>query len=514
MKAIGQVNICEQLEVAPDGALSLGRLVHASYAPAFPHRVPATLVAQVRADIGAHVELVIIGDKGESLIPVEFAPAPEKVEFRAYDLLGIEFTRGSEIIFELRVDGQCIASCGLHVLFLGRGAIPHPRSTLARTALEVPAWVTAREMVGRGRMSGERRRLYWLGYWDPTDGYGGISYGVTRELVARGWEVAAFRCPWDSRPFPEWVLDGVALPAGWANTGITCVLPTDIGYLPDGLGWLAAWTMWEADRIPQAWTPLLDACDEAWVPCEANVGLFHASGVTVPVRRVPIPVDVSAFAGEPRIRSGGLRFIFHGTPYARKGLDVLLRAWPLAFGRSGGDVSLRIVTKAAAKPETSDREKILAAVDDLVRRDPRVSVRYDSMPLESLVEEYRQADVFVFPSRGEGFGLTVAQAMAAGLLVIAPDHTGLGELVSDDTAIVVPCSGMSDAVGYYHGARWHEPDVDALASSMRAVAGMVPEYRAMKILAAKARVAAFSAPASVDSVEAALAPRDPVEAVV
>jgi len=51
---------------------------------------------------------------------------------------------------------------------------------------------------------------------------------------------------------------------------------------------------------------------------------------------------------------------------------------------------------------------------------------------------YAIASCYVHPARGEGFGLPVAEAMAAGVPVIATAHSGLADFVSDATANTIP----------------------------------------------------------------------------
>lgn len=162
-------------------------------------------------------------------------------------------------------------------------------------------------------------------------------------------------------------------------------------------------------------------------------------------------VDAEFWSPAPAPRADGpLRFLYAGQLGLRKGIPLLLEAWAAA---RLDDAQLHLVGSWTLSGARRDR------LPPSVRLHP-------PQPWHLLREHYRAADVFVFPSHFEGFGLVLLEAMACGLPVIC-GRAGVGP----------------DAVGPQAGHVVAEWSVDAWVEALRAAAAQRRELPSMGMAA-------------------------------
>ena len=235
-------------------------------------------------------------------------------------------------------------------------------------------------------------------------------------------------------------------------------------------------SMWESTRVPpRLVADINDAADLLLVPCAQNAAAFQACGVTVPIRVLHHGIDPAGWPVLDRDRRPVITFGTVGDLGPRKGLDVLVEAFVTEFANDRG---VRLLLKS------------VRPLQDLPS-DPRIEHRHGAMSQEELLDTMREMDVFVLPSRGEGFGLTGLEAMATGLPLIATNWSGPADYLDPTDSYPLPYT-LVDAAGtrvhesVFEG-QWAEPDVLALRKMMRQVADGVDEAR-QRGLAAAARV--------------------------
>ncbi|HEY6835859.1 MAG TPA: glycosyltransferase family 4 protein [Gaiellaceae bacterium] len=245
-------------------------------------------------------------------------------------------------------------------------------------------------------------------------------------------------------------------------------------------------------HLHEPMTPVICTATLAWADCPV-VATFHASGNLAwnsfgkpawgfLMNRIDHRVAVTEAARESAARwfpgeyelipNGTLippeadpagrehRIVFVGRHDPRKGMAVLLRAWPEIRKRTG--VGLRIV---GADP---------LMVRLLLTRNGIDADGIDALGFlsqEALTDELLTAKALVAPSLGgESFGMVLTRAFACAAPVVASDISGYRDVMTDETGLLVPPGdpgALADAVTRLLA---DEPRREALGGAARTLA--------------------------------------------
>lgn len=136
--------------------------------------------------------------------------------------------------------------------------------------------------------------------------------------------------------------------------------------------------------------------------------------------------------------------VFTGRLVTTKGLPLLLRVWQRVVD-SRPDALLVLVGSGGLGLQNCEQEiRAFVSEHGLAKH-----VAFTGS-IENVRDYLQAADVFVFPSQRESFGISAVEAMASGLPVVASDIPGLSDVVvPGETAQVVPAqdeAALYDAV--------------------------------------------------------------------
>lgn len=176
---------------------------------------------------------------------------------------------------------------------------------------------------------------------------------------------------------------------------------------------------------------------------------------------VPWGTDTELFS--PQDASGALVAsdlvtFFHsaGMSPFRKGTDLLLRAFEQVKGRTRLIIHTQ-VDLVAVFPNLSELIEKLESTG-------RLECITKTVTAPGL---YHLGDVYVYPTRLEGIGLTICEAQACGLPVIVPDCAPMNEFVPNDT--VGRIAGIDRLVARHDGYYWPQcwVNLESLAAQMQ-----------------------------------------------
>eukprot|EP00300_Choanocystis_sp_HF-7_P006076 c14464_g1_i1.p1 GENE.c14464_g1_i1~~c14464_g1_i1.p1 ORF type:complete len:493 (+),score=57.82 c14464_g1_i1:22-1479(+) len=259
--------------------------------------------------------------------------------------------------------------------------------------------------------------------------------------------------------------------------------------------------------------------DEIWVPTKFHLEVFRSAGVLVPIHVVPEAVDVDFLSpsqrtiralalaeanGESELlrivsaseilgpaeyiarireasRSSDDQLVVFSSVFkweARKGWDILLKSFWNAFdpgcdgslevdGRPINPVLLLRTYRPNWEPGPQDIGAFVSMTQARIckhssqARHPKVVWIDRDLTRSEMRDLFWISDAFVLPSRGEGWGLPVAEAMASGTLTICTNYSGPTEYANATNSLLLQFTNVHAHI---------EPSVDHLTSLFRRVA--------------------------------------------
>ena len=257
-----------------------------------------------------------------------------------------------------------------------------------------------------------------------------------------------------------------------SETNIAITNPLYYDYVwSDGVKNLIGFVVWEGDKVPNYWLSHLNKCNQLWVPSnhtkQALLNTFKEEEIPQ-IFIVPHGVDLNNFFPKPELKNDEFTFVcvkgWRGGMEDRGGVQYLLKAFNEEF-KDEENVKLILKLNSSYKIDDLNSEISKIGIDKLNKN---VIIIDNNIGYSELSNIYNQGDVFVCPTRSEGFNLPGIEAMACGLPTIQTGYGGQTDYMNDKNSKTVDY--ILEDVKHdlaYEGVKWATPDTIQLKHLMR-----------------------------------------------
>ncbi len=189
---------------------------------------------------------------------------------------------------------------------------------------------------------------------------------------------------------------------------------------------------------------------------------------------LPAGVDTDVFFPRQR-QEGPLRVLCATRVHYYKGVSAYLESIPLVV-RQKPDIIFTL--HGPIDYNTNYYDEIMSLIAKIKKDFPGNFIyQGEWLPPEDVPAVFRGADVFVFPSDNEGFGVPLIEAMSCGMPCIVLDKFPMNEVVQDGTTgFCLPLK--KESMSRYHGYRFPHPE--DIAGAILRLAGNADERRRME----------------------------------
>lgn len=243
---------------------------------------------------------------------------------------------------------------------------------------------------------------------------------------------------------------------------------------------------WEESGFPQEWVSGFNS-SLSGITCLSNhvEKILVDNGVSVPMLTSGCGVDhwerINPASGY-QLEAKRFRFLHVSSCFPRKGADLLLDAYGLAF-TSDDDVTL--VIKTFENPH-NEIDYWISERKALNPKFPDVLVILGDLSDAELKALYQQCHVLVAPSKAEGFGLPMAEAMLSGLPVITTAWGGQLDFCNEENSWLVDYDFERAKTHFgLFSSVWARINVGDLAKALIQARNSPSEYLATKAFAGR-----------------------------
>ena len=328
----------------------------------------------------------------------------------------------------------------------------------------------------RGRASSEGPVIV-AGFHGAVLGLGEAARGTVTALAATGIEAQAWDVSTQLGHVRRFDIGDETPPKSGPGVIITQMNPPELirlvsttrGAPFEGKRSIGYWA-WELMDIPKAWKPAFRYVDEVWTPSSFCAEAIRRSAPRdLPIKIVPhraplnrVAPDRARFGLSPDHVVVLCAFDLRST-LARKNPLGALEAFRIAAAKAERPVTLVFKTVGGA-----DAPDSLATLRAGIGDTPDVLVLTESMSMEARDQLMASCDIFLSLHRSEGFGLLLAEAMAAGKAVVATGWSANMDFMDAESAVLVPyvLRPVQDPQGLYQRGVWAEPDTEAAGEAL------------------------------------------------
>jgi glycosyltransferase involved in cell wall biosynthesis len=195
------------------------------------------------------------------------------------------------------------------------------------------------------------------------------------------------------------------------------------------------WVVFESTRVPPNIMSTMLTADVVWVPSAWGRNVLIQNGLD-PARCdvVPEGVDTDQFHPWYPPVDDVFRYLLIGKYERRKSITETIDAWAQVFGNDP-TFELSIKTNHIMNHE-ENTQKIAKHVRGLGLTN--VNVWYGNLPTTEMSLLYQRHNVFVLPTKGEGWGLPLIEAAASGMPIVTTMWSGNTEFLAPIKNSVVP----------------------------------------------------------------------------